>query len=29
MSANLAIKLNVLVVCCAFAFLGAILIGAF
>jgi hypothetical protein len=29
MSANLAIKLNVLVVCIAFAFVGAILIGAF
>jgi hypothetical protein len=29
MSADLAVKLNVLVVCIAFAFVGAILIGAF
>jgi hypothetical protein len=29
MSADLAVKLNVLVVCMAFAFVGAILIGAF
>jgi hypothetical protein len=29
MSADLAIKLNVLAVCVAFAFVGAVLIGAF
>ena len=29
MSADLAVKLNVLTVCMAFAFVGAILMGAF
>jgi len=29
MSADLAVKLNVLAVCVAFAFVGAVLIGAF
>ena len=29
MSADLAVKLNVLVLCMAFAFVGAILVGAF
>ena len=29
MSADLALKLNVLAVCMAFAFVGAILVGAF
>jgi hypothetical protein len=29
MSADLAVKLNVLVICMAFAFVGAILVGAF
>jgi hypothetical protein len=29
MSADLAVKLNVLVICMVFAFVGAILMGAF
>jgi hypothetical protein len=29
MSADLAVKLNVLAICVAFAFVGAILVGAF
>jgi len=29
MSADLAVKLNVLVICMAFAFVGAVLIGTF
>jgi hypothetical protein len=29
MSADLAVKLNVLAICMAFAFVGAILVGAF
>ena len=29
MPADLAVKLNVLVICMAFAFVGAILVGAF